>query len=143
MKANLVASAFIYRDGSLLVCKRSETKEFLPGQFELPGGHVEDGESPQEALKRELEEELGIDATILLPYYCFTFNYYKGSAIEIDFFARIDKAATPKPVDLDDVAQVRWVKEFELPKLKVSGEGLNSMKAGFGLISRAPSIAER
>ncbi|MGH8979875.1 MAG: NUDIX hydrolase [Acidimicrobiales bacterium] len=46
-----------------LLCHRSPDREWYPDVWDLPGGHVEDGELPLEALRRELREELGIEVT--------------------------------------------------------------------------------
>jgi len=58
-----VVAALILRDSKILVCqrRRDDTHSL---QWEFPGGKVESGEIPQEALARELREELGIEATI-------------------------------------------------------------------------------
>ncbi|NLG54291.1 MAG: mannosyltransferase [Rhodococcus sp.] len=58
----VVAGAVIV-DGKLLVAQRLRPSE-LAGLWELPGGKVEPGESPQDALRRELREELGIDVVV-------------------------------------------------------------------------------
>ena len=52
--------ALILQDGSILLGKRSADRAFYPNVWDVFGGHIERGESHQEALKRELEEELGI-----------------------------------------------------------------------------------
>lgn len=61
MKLVLVsAAALVDPDGRILLARRPEGA-FLGGLWEFPGGKVEDGESPEAALVRELREELGID----------------------------------------------------------------------------------
>ncbi|MGZ3299290.1 MAG: 8-oxo-dGTP diphosphatase MutT [Asticcacaulis sp.] len=55
----VVAAALIDGEGRVLIAKRPPGKQ-LAGQWEFPGGKVEDGETPEAALIRELEEELGI-----------------------------------------------------------------------------------
>jgi 8-oxo-dGTP diphosphatase len=61
MKTVLVAAvALIDRDGRVLLSQRPEGKA-MAGLWEFPGGKVEAGETPEHALIRELEEELGID----------------------------------------------------------------------------------
>jgi 8-oxo-dGTP diphosphatase len=58
-----VAAALITRDSKLLVCQRRHDDTHAL-QWEFPGGKVEQGESPSQALVRELREELGIDAVV-------------------------------------------------------------------------------
>jgi 8-oxo-dGTP diphosphatase len=58
----VVACALVDADGRVLIAKRPEGKA-LAGLWEFPGGKVEPGERPEQALIRELREELGIDVT--------------------------------------------------------------------------------
>jgi 8-oxo-dGTP diphosphatase len=58
-----VAAALIVRNSRLLVCQRHRDDSH-PLQWEFPGGKVELGESPAQALARELREELGVEARI-------------------------------------------------------------------------------
>lgn len=61
MKVVLVAAvALVDRDGRVLLTKRPDNKS-MAGLWEFPGGKVEPGETPEAALIRELQEELGID----------------------------------------------------------------------------------
>ena len=59
----VVAAAIIRTSGSVLLARRS-SGENLAGFWEFPGGKVEDGETSEECLARELQEELGIQTTI-------------------------------------------------------------------------------
>lgn len=61
MTERIVVGAALYDGGRLLAARRSAPPE-LAGRWELPGGKVEPGEHPEEALVRELREELGIAA---------------------------------------------------------------------------------
>jgi 8-oxo-dGTP diphosphatase len=58
----VVACALVDEDGRVLIAKRPEGRA-LAGLWEFPGGKIEAGERPEEALIRELAEELGIDVT--------------------------------------------------------------------------------
>ena len=62
-KEIIVVAALIYKNSQMLVCKRSINKD-QAGLWEVPGGKVEEGESHQEALERELQEELQISVVV-------------------------------------------------------------------------------
>jgi len=59
----LVVGAVVERDGRLFLARRA-AGERHGGRWELPGGKVERGESPERALERELREELSVGATV-------------------------------------------------------------------------------
>ena len=59
----VAAAALVDGDGRVLICKRPVGKQ-LAGLWEFPGGKVEPGETPEQCLVRELEEELGVVARI-------------------------------------------------------------------------------
>jgi 8-oxo-dGTP diphosphatase len=63
MQSTIVVAALIRRNGRILICRRSVDQAHAL-KWEFPGGKVESGESPREALGRELREELAIHARI-------------------------------------------------------------------------------
>lgn len=56
-----VAVALLVRDGQLLLAHRRATRDAFPDRWALPGGHLEPGESAEQAVRRECVEELGIE----------------------------------------------------------------------------------
>lgn len=58
-----VVAGFMKKGGQILVGQRPENHS-LAGQWEFPGGKIESGETPEQALARELSEELGIEAEV-------------------------------------------------------------------------------
>ncbi len=64
MKALVVAAGIIRSDDKLLICKRPDDKSLEGGKWEFPGGKAEDNETPEQALKRELKEELDIEVEV-------------------------------------------------------------------------------
>ena len=63
MNHKQVACAIIEHGGKILCTQRSASMS-LPLKWEFPGGKIHDGESPEECLKRELREELGVEASV-------------------------------------------------------------------------------
>ncbi len=74
----VVAAALINDNDEVLLAQRPEGKR-LAGKWEFPGGKVEDGESPEGALVRELHEELGIEVETrdLEPFWFLSHDYSK------------------------------------------------------------------
>ena len=56
-------------DGSVLICKMPSDRGVFPDQWALPGGGVEPGETLEEALRREVREELGVEITAATPLF--------------------------------------------------------------------------
>src|SRR5437870_12824862 len=81
----LVVAALIVRDGNILVCQRTRHQS-MPLKWEFPGGKIEEGEQPRDALRRELEEELAIQASVGEKVARIRHDYRRGSTIELRFF---------------------------------------------------------
>jgi len=58
-----VCGGLLYADGRILLGKRTATRTSYPNVWDMPGGHCKPGESLEETLVRELQEEIGITAT--------------------------------------------------------------------------------
>jgi 8-oxo-dGTP diphosphatase len=80
-----VVAALIVKDGKILVCQRTR-HQTMPLKWEFPGGKIEEGEQPRHALERELEEELGVNATIGDEVARIRHEYKRGVAVELRFF---------------------------------------------------------
>lgn len=105
-----VAAALIVRNGEVLIGQR-RVDQPMASLWEFPGGKIEEGESPQEALARELTEELGIAASIGPPVTRIRHHYRRGGAIDLQFFAVREFAGE---IDNQIYQQVRWVKLTDL-----------------------------
>jgi 8-oxo-dGTP diphosphatase len=82
----LVSAALIVRGDDILICqrRRGQPMEF---KWEFPGGKIEAGETAEQALARELEEELGINAEIGVHVIGVRHTYRHGGAVDLQFFA--------------------------------------------------------
>jgi len=80
-----VVAALIVKDGKVLVCQRTR-HQTMPLKWEFPGGKIEEGEQPRDALRRELDEELGIIATIGDEVARVRHEYPNGGMVELRFY---------------------------------------------------------
>jgi 8-oxo-dGTP diphosphatase len=80
-----VVAALIWRDGKLLICQRTRHQP-MPLKWEFPGGKIEEGEQPRDALRRELDEELGITAVVGDEVARVHHRYANGNSVELRFY---------------------------------------------------------
>lgn len=76
-----VTAAIIEKEGKVLIAKRKKGDK-LENKWEFPGGKIECNETPEECLKRELKEELGIECEIK-DYVCSSKFSYEHISIEL------------------------------------------------------------
>ena len=107
----LVAAALIVRGGEVLIGQRRSDQP-MASQWEFPGGKIEPGESPEEALARELEEELGIHAVIGPKVTHIRHNYRHGGAVDLQFFAVHQFSGE---IENRIYNEVRWARLEDLP----------------------------
>lgn len=116
----ITACAFIHQqfDGveKLFWPKRADTKKFLPGVYELPGGHIDFGEDLIAGLIREIQEEFGMTISVGDAFSAFTYtNAVKGShSVEIVFFARFVGPIENIQLHPEDHSTFGWFTEAEI-----------------------------
>ena len=108
----VVTAAVIERDGEYLVTRRQRGVH-LEGYWEFPGGKCEPGESLDDCLRRELVEELGVDAEIGDELLAVT-HTYPNRRVELHFIA-CTLIGTPSPLLGQEM---RWVAREDLRSLK-------------------------
>jgi 8-oxo-dGTP diphosphatase len=108
----LVVAALV-REGTRVLMSRRRADQPMPGKWEFPGGKVEPGESPTEALAREVREELGCDIEVGRIFEV-VFHVYDEFDLYMLVYAATITSGTPRPVE---VAEVIWVEAAQLPAL--------------------------
>lgn len=106
-----VVAALILRNDEFLIGQRTKHQP-MPLKWEFPGGKIEEGEQPRDALKRELEEELGIVAIIGDEVARFRHEYRSGNAVELRFYAVLEYAGE---IENRIFREVKWVQRQQLP----------------------------
>jgi 8-oxo-dGTP diphosphatase len=106
-----VVAALIWKDGNVLICQRTR-HQVMPLKWEFPGGKIEEGEQPRDALRRELDEELGIQAVIGNEVARIVHTYPNGSSIELRFY---DVHEFAGEIENKIFRDIRWILPTELP----------------------------
>lgn len=108
-----VVAALIFRDGRLLVCQRSAAAAH-PLKWEFPGGKLEAGENDEDALRRELREELNVDIDGVELVHRQEHRYAGGPEVALRFY-RIGVCSGEMQNRVFE--RIAWVKPAELGKL--------------------------
>jgi 8-oxo-dGTP diphosphatase len=109
----VVVAALIIEGGQSLVCQRSAGGTF-PLKWEFPGGKIEAGEAPNEALVRELREELAIEIVESKKIYSHRHVYPGLSTVDLQFFLVIQHRGRPVNRVFE---QIRWIGPETLAQL--------------------------
>lgn len=125
MKKIDVVGAIIFRDEKILCAQRAMDKS-LGGYWEFPGGKVERHETPHEALKRELIEELHIEPTIQIePFETTTYLYDFGEVTLTTFICHL---ISGEPI-LTEHEDINWVStKKEISKLNWAPADIPAVK---------------
>ena len=112
----------VIRDDTVLLVHRSPSKRFWPDVWDLFGGHVNEGESLEGALRREGREELGIDL-LALRWLGQIYDPVEPAVVHV--YAVSSWEGEPKNAAPHEHTEVRWFSADELPE----SEGLEAYRA--------------
>ena len=118
-----VVTGLIRKNGKILLGLRPKG-ESLAGSWEFPGGKIDAGESPEEALRRELQEEIGVEAEIGKLRIVHTHSYGDRGVLLIFFDVHFWKGE-PKTIYHEDL---KWVAPEELGTLTIPEANRNILK---------------
>jgi 8-oxo-dGTP diphosphatase len=116
-------AGLIYHNNSILAVKRSELEDVFPNVYELPSGKVEFGESPDEAVIREVLEETGLNCSILNIFFIRSYLMKNNTEHKVEIFYELNlKDDTSKNIILsEEHSEYSWVNldninTLDLPK---------------------------
>lgn len=113
MKTRIVLTGILRDNDLFLVVKRNENDDLYPGAWEFPGGHLENGETLKDGLKRELMEEIGYteDFNPIITHYFDEVKEKNNELIhdlEIDFIVNVDKSKVNVKLS-EEHSDYKWV----------------------------------
>lgn len=109
-----VVAALIEREGKVLIAQRPR-KTWMEGYWEFPGGKLNAGEDPRQALARELKEELGVQAEVGALEEAIAHSYPDRNVLLLFYWCRI---LDGEPQGLEGQA-LRWVSPHELGEVEI------------------------
>jgi 8-oxo-dGTP diphosphatase len=117
-----VVTGALVQSGRLLLAHRSPGRRWYPDVWDLPGGHVHAGEEELTALRRELVEELGIEAVDVVEEPVVRISD-PASALELGMWVVRGWIGTPTNAAPDEHDEIRWVGARELASLELAHAG--------------------
>lgn len=143
----ITACAFIYQDSQqgfeVFSAKRAETKKFMPGRWELPGGHIDFGEDIVDGLKREIAEEFSMDIVVQDPFAVFTYmnEVKKTHSIEVIYLAQFTSNTSNIQLNPEDHSEWGWFTEAKAHEVisqskPADDPEIAAVTKGFGLLKK-------
>lgn len=109
-----VVAALIERDGKILIAQRPPSS-WMEGYWEFPGGKLNAGEDPREALARELAEELGVRAEVGAIEEVIAYNYPDRNVLLLFYWCRILEG---EPHGMEGQA-LRWLSPADFGEVEI------------------------
>ena len=108
----IIVSGILYTENGVMLAKRPMTKKIAPGKYHLPGGHVEFGEVPEDALEREFQEEFSLPIKIEKAVRIFSYNRDDVHTIGITYLVTPFRNLPEKiSFNKEDTEELVWVKD--------------------------------
>ena len=122
----VAVKALLFDQDKFLLVKRSDKARGEHHYWELPGGRMEFGETPENALQRELMEETGLSANILCPLQTWSFfREEETQIVGITFLCKAESNKVQLSSEHDDFA---WVRFEEIPQYNIVPSVLSDLK---------------
>ena len=123
-KVYVAVKAVVLKDNRFLIIKRGTNEDVYAEQWDIPGGKVDFGENPTEALKREVMEETGIKVEIIKPLDVWTF-FKDGGDTQVIGITFLCNFLSGDVLLSEEHTDFRWITPMEIDNYKIH-EGIKS-----------------
>lgn len=121
------AGAILVQGAAVLLCHRSPTREWFPDVWDIPGGHIEHGETSTTAIVRELDEELGIAASVSGEPFAVVESAELSLAMDVWLIDTWEGTPTNRAFDEHD--RIAWFAPEEVAALALADESYRTLLA--------------
>lgn len=132
MKQAIVVCIIISRQQNhktkILLTKRPATTDFMPGFYEIPGGHLEHGEDLITGLKREIKEELNLEISVGDLISAFTYTNQDTHTVELVYLGSLASDFSELKIQKDEISEVVWIEESEIDTLIINNKSSNDQE---------------
>lgn len=117
MRTRFIVSALIKNDDQYLFIRQNKPTGAYPHTLHIPGGGINDGEDPAEAVRREIEEEVGLEVENLEPFdFDWDITNYRSEPTLLVFLRFTGDSRGTDAQAGSDAAEVLWIPRDELGK---------------------------
>lgn len=121
------AGGILVRDSAVLLCHRAPERAWFPNVWDIPGGHIEPGETSVDAIVRELAEELGISAIVTGAPFAIVES--AEHALHMEVWLVDTWAGTPANRAPEEHDRIAWFAHEELRSLALADESYRPLLA--------------
>ena len=130
----ITVGGLLIKDNKALIVRRSAEEGYLTGFYELPGGKIDFGETPEQSLEREFFEETNIKVKTVKPFRIFTYISHDNNRHTVEIVYLV-KAISDTNVKLSqEHDDYKWIALEEINRFNVSDEIKTNIVEGFKLI---------
>ena len=127
MNTRVIVSAIIIQDNKFLVLKRASDSQFAPNEWELVSGFMDNGETAEQTILREVKEELNVSGSILKSLPIYEMNDNDGRWVVIPYLVLLDDNKTIKISD--EHSELKWMTIEEMSQFEYLAETVRFIKS--------------
>ena len=133
----IVVEGLLVHEGKDLVVRRSANESFLAGHYEVPGGKVDFGEDPSDALKREFKEEVNLDIQVGEPFTTYAYTTKNGTRHTVSIVFHVEIADRLDKLQLSSAHDNhRWIDATTIDDIEMTPEMRENIKKGLRLVQK-------